>query len=315
MGSVKTVFMFCGQGAQYFQMGRALYDGNGDFRGWMDAMDAVVKEVSGYSVIDFLYREELPKSAPFDRTWLSHPALFMTQYAMARTLMQARVRPDITLGTSLGTFVAAAVCGHVGWEEGLVATLRHAEALQTCCARGVMFAVLGEPRLFEDLGLQRYSELAAINFDSHFVLAAQSASAVGLAARLQATGITFQQLPVEFAFHSRWIDAGRDAFARHLDSMSWVSAQIPMACCARAQLLQTLPKQHLWSATREPILFRDTVRRLESEGAYRYIDMSPAGTLASFVKQVAGRESQSRSHSVLSPFGGELERLAAVSEC
>src|SRR5689334_17399780 len=121
----RTVFMFCGQGAQYFQMGRSLYDHGGDFRRWMDAMDALVADVAGYSVIDALYRQELPKSAAFDRTALSHPALFMTQYALARTLMEADLQPDITLGASLGTFAAAAIAGHIGWEEALMVTLRH----------------------------------------------------------------------------------------------------------------------------------------------------------------------------------------------
>src|ERR1051326_3514058 len=39
-----TIFMFSGQGSQYFQMGRGLYDSNNTFRKWMLRLDDVTRD-------------------------------------------------------------------------------------------------------------------------------------------------------------------------------------------------------------------------------------------------------------------------------
>ena len=82
-----VVWMFSGQGSQYFQMGRALYDKNRTFRVWMDRLDNVAADFVGQSIVGLLYEPGQSKSQPFDQTLYTHPALFMVQYALAKTLL------------------------------------------------------------------------------------------------------------------------------------------------------------------------------------------------------------------------------------
>lgn len=129
MSASRTVFMFSGQGSNYFQMGRELFDRNQAFRDSMLQLDAVVRRAAGMSVIEILYGPG-QKTEVFDRTVLTHPAIFMVEYALAQTLMRAGVVPDVVLGTSLGSFAAAALAGFADVEEMLEIVIRQAQALE-----------------------------------------------------------------------------------------------------------------------------------------------------------------------------------------
>src|SRR5436190_1548109 len=103
--------MFSGQGSQCFHMGRDLFRKNDTFREWMVRLDEIAQRSSGRSVLDTLYSDGKGKGDPFDRTVLTHPAIFMTEYSLAQSLIHAGVHPDMVLGVSLGSFAAAAVAG------------------------------------------------------------------------------------------------------------------------------------------------------------------------------------------------------------
>ncbi|WP_437624445.1 ACP S-malonyltransferase [Sorangium sp. So ce1151] len=315
MSTTKMIFMFSGQGSHYFQMGQELYERQATFRQWMDRMDVVTRDLSGASVVETLYKCGHGKGDLFDRTLLSHPALFMVEYALARTLIEARVEPDMALGASLGTVTAATIAGCLDVEDGLKAVIQHAKTLESTCEPGAMIAILAPLHVLEEAGLRRYGELAAVNFDGNFVLSVRTHDVPAVQEILRGKGITFRRLPVSFAFHSRWIEPAEASFQRHMRSVSMRRGNLPLVCCARAQPLDALSDDHFWRATRDPIRFQDTLRHLEASGPHQYVDMDPAGTLATFVKyNLAQTRSASKFNSVFSPFGQAMARFATITE-
>jgi len=229
--SATTVFMFSGQGSQYFHMGSALYDGNPTFRAWMNRLDAMVRSWSCGSVVDSLYSEANRKGAPFDRTLLTHPAIFMVEYSLAQTLIDAGVEPDMVLGASLGSFAAAAVAGFISVEDALRAVVQQALAFESSCEPGGMIAVLENPALFAEDYLSGRSELAAVNFSSHFVISARQAELAEIEADLNKRNISHQRLPVSFPFHSQWIDRAHTPFASFMQSIGYKESRLPLVCC------------------------------------------------------------------------------------
>jgi bacillaene synthase trans-acting acyltransferase len=309
----ETVFMFSGQGSQYFQMGRPLFERNDTFRDWMVRLDDLARRSSGRSIVETLYSGVHSKGDPFDRTALTHPAIFMVEYSLAQSLMHAGIRPDMVLGVSLGSFAAAAVAGFIDVEDALTAVIRQATALEECCEPGGMTAVLADPALFAEEFLSRRSELAAVNFSSHFVVSARRAELAGIEAALRQRHVGYQRLPVSFPYHSRWIDNARAPFDSFMRSIRFRPGGLPLVCCDQAAILSALSGDYFWNVVRHPIRFRETTAGLEQRGARRYIDVGPAGTLATFLKYGLPATTTSTVQEILTPFGTDERNLATAA--
>jgi acyl transferase domain-containing protein len=307
---VKTVFMFSGQGSHYLQMGRELFEKNDIFRSSMLRLDALAQMLGGQPVIEAIYSGT--KADLFDRTLLTHPAIFMVEYSLAQCLISAGVMPDMTLGASLGSFAAATVGGFMDVEDAMAAVMHQAVTFEACCARGGMIAILADPALFSEQFLSAQSELAGINFSSHFVVSAKHQALGEIESALRQRGITYQRLAVSFAFHSRWIGEAQAPLESYMRSIQRRRGRLPLVCCERADALSELSEEFFWLFVRQPIRFRDTLAQLERSGPYRYIDVGPGGTLATFVKYGLPAASRSTAHPILTPYGQDQKNLTAL---
>jgi len=310
--AASTVFMFSGQGSHYFHMGRELFESDETFRGWMVRLDDCARRLSGVSVLASLYSDDHDKGDWFDRTLLTHPAIFMVEYSLAQSLMRAGVVPDLLLGVSLGSFAAAAVAGFIGVEDALAAVSQQAQALEEWSEPGGMTAVLANPELFGDDVFSSRSELAAVNFASHFVISARCAELSEIEDSLRQHRIAYQRLPVSVPFHSRWIDRAEAPFSSFMRTIRFERGELPLICCQRASALLELPDGYFWDVVRGPIQFGAMVGRLEQEGPRRYIDLGPSGTLATFVKYQIAPTTRSTIHATLTQYGLDQKNVAAV---
>jgi acyl transferase domain-containing protein len=308
----KTVLMFSGQGSQYFQMGRALFDEDPVFRDSMLQLDELVRARSGRSVVATLYDASHSRSASFDQIALTHPAIFMVEYSLAETLRRSGIVPDITLGASLGSVAAATVAGHIDVEDALHAVIRQASVLEGSCKPGGMFAILADPANFEDGTLDASAEMAGVNFHSHFVIAARRDRFAQIEENLRKREMTFQRLPVSYAFHSQWIDEARAPFTASMRTIHRRTGRVPLMCCERVEPVSALPEDYFWNVVRGRIRFGEAIAKLERGGSYRYIDVGPASTLATFLKYSLSAQSKSTVHPILSAYGHDRKNLVAL---
>lgn len=310
---MKTIFMFSGQGSHYPRMGRSLFDSDPVFRQHIMQLDARVTELIGTSIVQTLYSHATDPGVPFDRTLLTHPAIFMVEYSTAQSLIHRGVLPDMVLGTSLGSFVAAVLGGFLTVEDALTAVVRHAQAMEEHCEPGGMISIIADPGLYDEPFLRSTSDCAAINFSSHFVVSTTQAQCANIQKRLGELAITSQRLPVSHAFHSRWMDDARSHFQAFMKSVRIRPGILPLVCCDRATTLASPHPGHFWDVTRHPIRFPAAIAGLERNGAYRYVDVGPSGTLATILKYVLPSESRSVVHATLTPYGDELRNIAMLT--
>jgi acyl transferase domain-containing protein len=311
-GRKPVIFMFSGQGSHYYHMGESLLNNDPVFRHTLLELDEIAKQHLGESVVEKIYDPKRDRMDAFENTLYSHPGIFMVEYALAQVLMSRKVLPDLVLYTSMGAFAAAAIAGALTAEEALKAVIKQAELLIRHCETGKMLAIIDDPAIYN-----RHSEIhdncfmAGVNFDRHFVVAADLA---GLKAVEQflARDITYQRLAVSIPFHAPLIDPSKLHFLNYMQQQNILPARIPMICCMNASITTQLPSFYFWQVIREPIQFMDTIAALESKGSYQYIDVGPSSTLATFLKYNLKPNSKSTVQAIMSPYGQELDKLAAL---
>jgi bacillaene synthase trans-acting acyltransferase len=306
----RTVFLFAGQGAQHPQMGRELFERNHTFRAWMERLDAHARDLCGESIVAVLYDPKLSRDALLDELCISHPAIFMVEYALARATMAAGVWPDLVMGASLGSFAAASVADVFAPETALEAVIQQAAALEACSDSGGMMAILDAPGNHLPW-LHGRCEVAAINFARHFVIAAPDRELASIETELKLRRVAFQRLPVRFPFHSAWIDGAESPFVSYCTGLRFAPPRIELVCSEQARVLHEIPQDFLWRVVRHPIRFADTVVGLASQEPFHYIDLSPSATLATFLRYMLPPPHSARA--ALSRYGDDclaLETLA-----
>lgn len=308
-----AVFMFSGQGSQYYHMGAELFENQPVFRYWMQRLDGLTYQMTGQSTLGYLYDETRRKGDRFDRLLYTHVAVFMVEYALAQTFLSNGVEPGYVIGSSLGEFAAATLAGVLKLEDALESVVTQAGIVERACAAGGMLAVLDTPDLYtRDPYLRENSELAAVNFHAHFVLAGYHEPIRSIQQYLQRRSILMDLLPVSYGFHSAAIDPAGEGFRQFLSRQTTAPPRIHFLSCAEGTEMDRLLPDHFWAAVRRPIRFGQAIDRLALDEDTAYLDLGPTGTLAAFLRQMRPEASQGKVFAAMTPFSTNTASLQAA---
>lgn len=129
MGRQK-VFMYSGQGSQYFHMTRELYDTNPRYQVWLDHCAEMASDILGKSLLDVVFDPRDSRGDPFDSLADSNAALVCVEYSLTRLVQEMGHQPDLLLGYSLGEITAAVVAEALTLEDGLTLAVELARLLE-----------------------------------------------------------------------------------------------------------------------------------------------------------------------------------------
>jgi len=116
------VFLFPGQGAQYVNMGRDLYEGEPVFRDAVERCSQVLKRHIELDLRQVMYPDEerlASAEEEINQTWLAQPAIFVVEYALSKLWMNWGVKPTVLIGHSIGEYVAAVIAETLPWRTPL----------------------------------------------------------------------------------------------------------------------------------------------------------------------------------------------------
>ncbi|HEU0126564.1 MAG TPA: type I polyketide synthase, partial [Flavobacterium sp.] len=120
-------FLFPGQGSQYIQMGKTLYENEKVYREAVDKCAELLMDELKLDIRDIIYpKDDCPEAEEQLRnTRLTQPSLFVTEYALAQLWMSWGIKPTFLCGHSIGEFAAAHLAGILNLKDALhIVTVR-----------------------------------------------------------------------------------------------------------------------------------------------------------------------------------------------
>ncbi len=197
----QIVFMFPGQGSQHVNMAAGLYKNEPQFRSIVDECAEMLKPHLGFDLRDTLYPSNDAKPH-FESTEEILPALFVTEYALAKLCMAWGIEPTVMIGHETGEYVAACLAG----------VFSLSDALQLAATQGKLIKTQGQYKLSTE-GLQTLVEQ-----DNHiFLELGPGAELSGLVSQYKQDATTFNML--------RPVDSDQDDQAFLLNTLGglWLS--------------------------------------------------------------------------------------------
>ena len=291
------IFMYAGQGSQYYQMGRALYHSDVHFRKNMDQLCHKVQMLSGLNLLEKIYGEDKTTSA-FDDIRYTHPALFCISYSLTKMLIAHGIEPTAVAGHSLGEYIAATIAGMMELDDVLQLIVKQANLLVQYAPEGGLVVVITSPELFytrSDIFSQ--CTLAGVNFENSFFVSGYKSAIAKVKEKLNAEDILSVELPVRYGFHSNAIDAIHHHFFPLLNNTSFSDPKLPIYSSALAQPVGPAqlaePQAYFWQIVRGTVNFQKLITStfFSMKNSF-FIDVSATGSLSNFLKYSKGIECQ-----------------------
>ncbi|MEC4816405.1 MAG: beta-ketoacyl synthase N-terminal-like domain-containing protein, partial [Scytonema sp. PMC 1069.18] len=287
----QVVFMFPGQGSQYVNMGRELYETELVFRKHIDKCSEILKSHLGVDLRTILYPDQEQAQAAaqqLQQTHITQAALFAIEYALAQLWIAWGISPVAMIGHSIGEYVAATSAGVFFLEDALALVAARGRLMQQLPSGTMLSVPLSEkeiqPWLNEDLSL------AGINAPSLCVVSGDDEAIAQLQSRLTQLGVECRRLYTSHAFHSQMMDSILEPFTKLVEKINLNPPQIPFISNLTGTWITTeeaINPSYWANHLRQTVRFATGIAELIKEPEQILLEVGPGRTLCTFAKQQA----------------------------
>jgi acyl transferase domain-containing protein len=316
----RVVFMFPGQGAQYENMGKDLYQQGGKFREEMDRCFEILEGIININIKEILYPTLPPAlkgggaDAPhaisdgrggplcppsnnsttsfavgeplnINDTRVAQPLIFIFEYALARHLMHWGIQPEAMIGHSIGEYVAACLSGIFSLEQALELVTFRGQLMQQEPAGTMLSVPLSEEQL-KPLMEEKLS-IAAVNSPRTCVVSGKTEILKNFAEKLKEKGYESRELHTSHAFHSEMMEPVLEPFRAKMNTMKMGAPTIPFisnvtGTWITAEERQT--KEYWVQHIRSTVQFSKGIKELIKEENTVFIEAGPGRVLSALTR-------------------------------
>ncbi|MFB6276925.1 MAG: SDR family NAD(P)-dependent oxidoreductase [Halothece sp.] len=288
--SPAVTFLFPGQGAQFVNMARELYQTESVFREQLDAGAEQLQSLLNLDLRQLLYPpegEEATANQQLTQTAIAQPALFILEYSLARLWQSWGIQPQAMIGHSIGEYVAASLAGVISFPDALWLVVQRAQLMQSLPA-GQMLSITAspseiEPWLGDDLAL------AVINAPQLCVVSGEESAITQLQSQLDTKGINHRLLNTSHAFHSPMMNPILDQFRSQVANVRLNPPKIPFISNLTGTWMtsdQATNPEYWTKQLRHTVQFAAGISELLQQERF-FLEVGPGTTLSTLVKQQA----------------------------
>ena len=290
---MRIAFMFPGQGAQYTGMGKEIYETEPVAKSiYEQASNILQRDIK--SLCFSTEQEEL------NQTENAQIAISVTSIALATTLKEKGIHPDVELGLSLGEYTSLIDAGYINLEEGLSLLQKRGNLMANLVPNEeyAMLAVIGlDSKCIEDICNTVNAEYEAsgnIVCPSNYNYSMQTVIS-GNRELVEKAGLLLKEagakkivpLKTSGPFHTKKLLTASIELRKDLDKITWQKGKVPVIRNLDGKYydnIEEIPailEKHMIC----PVRFDKQIETMQKQGIDTFIEIGPGKTLSGFVKK------------------------------
>ncbi|HJJ12707.1 MAG TPA: ACP S-malonyltransferase [Clostridiaceae bacterium] len=288
---MKIAFMFPGQGAQSVGMGQDLYEKYEEVRN----IYGIASEISGKDIAQISFNSTIEELSKTENTQL---AIATMSLGILKILEKNNIKPEITVGLSLGEYPALISGGYLNVEDGIKLLKRRGYLMGTKVAPGnySMAAVIGlDSTKIEEI-CKSISEKgmfivpANYNYSGQTVISGEE-NAINLAMDILKENGAKRVLKLQTGgpFHTAKLNEAKELYKEELAKAKFNKENI------KAQVIKNIDgtfynkqddmvdilSKHIVS----PVRFDKAIKTMQDNYIDTYVEIGPGKTLTGFIKK------------------------------
>lgn len=304
---MKAAFIFPGQGAQKFGMGKDFYENIEVSKQVFDQASSLL----GMDVCGLCFEE----NDQLDITRYTQVGLLTTELAILKAVEEKGIRPTVTAGLSLGEYAALAAAQKISAEDAFRVIDKRGQYMQEAVpVGGAMSAIIGlDADVIREIceKTEGIVEVANDNCPGQTVISGEenAVTAAGIALK-EAGARMVTPLKVSGPFHSSMLKGAGERLKPELEKVQWLDSDIPYVSNTIAEVVnekeQIAPL--LVRQVSEGVRWQEDVQKMIDMGVDTFIEIGPGKTLAGFLKRINRKLKCINIESV-----ADLEKLEALT--
>jgi acyl transferase domain-containing protein len=284
--NTNVVFAFPGQGSQYVNIGKDVYNSIPRIKEILDEGFELLFKMTNINFHSIIYPSDNEREYNINDTEYAQPLIFLIEYASAQFLIESGVVPNQMIGHSIGEYVAATIAGVFTFEEALKVVVERGRIMNSLEKGSMLSVAIGENQAENYVNSD--ISLAAINGPQQIVFSGNDSAIEKLADELTNDEVPFVKLHTSHAFHSSMQDGILEEFKEVFKDIKFKNISIPFISNVTGELVQDseVSNADYWARQlRSTVNFSKGVKNLIATKKVLFIEVGGGNSLSNLIKQ------------------------------